>query len=150
MLRDWRDTSLYLSLDTSGLWDLYCIIRVSVVYRGRAVPVGWRVIRHNSYSVKLGVYRDLLKRVAGLLPSGVKVVLLADRGFLDVDLMRYVRAELPWQYRIRVKGNFWFWQPEYGWRQIKQCHLGAGEALLLHQVRLNKTQSLDKVHLWFL
>jgi len=147
VLRDWRDTSLSLSLDTSSLWDLYCIIRVSVVYRGRAVPVGWRVIRHNSCSVKLGVYCDLLKRVAGLLPSGVKVVLLADRGFVAVDLMRYVRAALDWQYRIRVKGNFWFWQPEYGWRQIKQCHLEAGEALLLHQVRLYKTQALDNVHL---
>lgn len=147
VLCDWQDACLYLSLDTSSLWDVYCIIRVSVVYRGRAVPVGWRVIRHNSCSVKLAVYRDLLERVAGLLPGGVKVVLLADRGFVDVDLMRYVRAELHWQYRIRVKGNFWFWQARHGWRQIKQCRLGAGEALLLHQVRLYKTQSLDDVHL---
>jgi hypothetical protein len=147
VLRDWQDDCLYLSLDTSSLWDLYCIIRISVVYRGRGVPVGWRVIRHHSCRVKLEVYRDLLKRVAGLLPAGVKIVLLADRGFVDVDLMRYVRAELNWQYRIRVKGNFWFWQPGRGWRQIQQYHLEAGQALLLHQVRLYKTQSLDHGHL---
>jgi hypothetical protein len=146
-LRDWQDACLYLSLDTSSLWDVYCIIRVSVVYRGRAVPVGWRVIRHPSCSVKLAMYRDLLKRVSRLLPSGVKIVLLADRGFVDVDLMRYVRSVLGWHYRIRVKGNFWFWQAGRGWRQIQACHLGAGESLLLQQVRLYKTDTLADVHL---
>ena len=50
-LAGWQDEVLYLSLDTSCLWNQYCIIRISVVYRGRAVPVGWRVIAHNSSSV---------------------------------------------------------------------------------------------------
>ncbi len=146
-LSEWQEANLYLSLDTSSLWDVYCIIRVSVVYRGRAVPVGWRVIRHPSCSVKLAVYRDLLKRVAGLLPVGVKIVLLADRGFVDVDLMRYVRQELDWHYRIRVKGTFWFWQAGRGWRQIKHSHLSAGEARLLQSVRIYKTDTLSDVHL---
>jgi hypothetical protein len=146
-LSDWQEACLYLSLDTSSLWDVFCLIRVSVVYRGRAVPVGWRVIRHKSCSVKLAVYRDMLKRVAGVLPVGVKVVLLADRGFVDVDLMRYVRQELGWHYRIRVKGNFWFWQAGLGWRQIKDYHLSAGEARLFQQVRIYTTKTLSDVHL---
>ena len=50
-LAGWQDEVLYLSLDTSCLWNQDCIIRISVVYRGRAVPVGWRVIAHNSSSV---------------------------------------------------------------------------------------------------
>lgn len=83
-LAEWQDEVLYLSLDTSCLGQQYCIIRVSVVYRGRAVPVGWRVLVHRSSSVALLSYQDLLRRVAGLMPSGVKVVLLADRGFSEV------------------------------------------------------------------
>jgi hypothetical protein len=146
-LSKWQDSELLLSLDTSLLWDSYCIIRLSVVYRGRAIPVGWRVIEHKSSSVQLSVYQDLLKRVAGLLPSGVKVVLLADRGFVDAELMRYVRNSLNWHYRIRLKGNVWFYRAGRGWRQVKQLHLTAGEAVLLHQVRVYKKHSLTGVHL---
>ncbi|WP_293117002.1 hypothetical protein [Moorena sp. SIO3E8] len=38
-LNRWENELLYLSLDTSMLWNQYCLIRVAVVYRGRAVPV---------------------------------------------------------------------------------------------------------------
>jgi hypothetical protein len=31
--------TVYLALDTSLLWNQYCLIRLSVVYRGRAVPL---------------------------------------------------------------------------------------------------------------
>ena len=51
-LKGWSEEVLYLSLDTSMLWNQYCLIRVALVYRGRAVPVAWRVIEHPSSSVK--------------------------------------------------------------------------------------------------
>ena len=38
-LAEWGENVLYLALDTSMLWNKYCIIRISVVYRGRAVPL---------------------------------------------------------------------------------------------------------------
>ena len=43
---NWKDSEIYLSFDTSMLWDEYCIIRVCVVHLGRAIPVGWRVLKH--------------------------------------------------------------------------------------------------------
>lgn len=51
-----------------------------MVYRGRAVPIAWRVLAHQSSSVALTEYQALLKRTARVLPSGVRVMLLADRG----------------------------------------------------------------------
>jgi hypothetical protein len=33
-LSEWGRHSLYLALDTSMLWGRYCIVRISVVYRG--------------------------------------------------------------------------------------------------------------------
>jgi hypothetical protein len=146
-LADWQDPDLYLCLDTSSLWDQYCLIRVCVVHRGRAVPVGWRVLRHNSTSVGLSAYQELLWLIARILPPAPKVILLADRGFVDADLMRYVRQQLQWHYRIRLKDNFWFKQRGRDWRQVKQCHLGSGEALLFHHVRLYKQRPVDGVHL---
>ena len=39
-LAEWGEQALYVALDTSMLWDTYCLIRLSVIYRGRAVPPG--------------------------------------------------------------------------------------------------------------
>ena len=142
----WQDAHLYLSVDTSLLWQQYCMIRLSVViYRGRAVPVGWRVIRHRSSSVKLSAYRDLLKRVAQLLPEGVKVILLADRGFIDAKLCGYARHTLGWHYRIRLKGTCWFWRPHHGWKQLRDFHLNPGDAWLFRTVRVHKRQTIRDV-----
>ena len=40
-LEGWVGKRLSVALDTSMLWDTYCIVRWSVIYRGRAVPVVW-------------------------------------------------------------------------------------------------------------
>ena len=104
-LANWGEHTLYLALDTSELPGGYCLIRLSVLYRGRAVPIVWQVLKHDSSSVAFEVYRPLLEEAARLMPEGVKVVLLADRGFCDTTLMAYAR-ELGWHYRIRIKGQF--------------------------------------------
>jgi hypothetical protein len=90
-LSGWEVAELYLSFDTTMLWDSFCVIRLSVVYRGRAVPVLCKVLEHGSSSVKFVVYQDVLDKAARLLPSGVKVIFLADRGFVDHQLMRHLR-----------------------------------------------------------
>jgi hypothetical protein len=147
-LSQWSDETLYLSFDTTMLWNRFCVVRLTVVYRGRAIPVTWRVLNHRSSSVKLVVYQDLLARVAQtVIPPGVKVVFLADRGFGDADLMNYLRDTLRWHYRIRLKERCLFWAPRRGWSQGKQFHLGAGQALLFHQVRLFKRHPVRDVHL---
>jgi hypothetical protein len=107
-LASWGEARLYLALDTSMLPDGYCQLRLSVIYRGRAVPLVWQVIAHKSSSVKFKTYQPLLDKAVALLPAGVAVVLLADRGFVDTQLMRYLQNKLMWHYRIRVKANIHF------------------------------------------
>jgi hypothetical protein len=57
-LTAWGEATLYLALDTTMLWDQYCRIRLSVIYRGRAVPLAWQVVEHRSAQVAFRVYRD--------------------------------------------------------------------------------------------
>ena len=115
---EWGESTLYLAFDTSMLWDRYCIIRICVVYRGRAVPIAWEVIEHGSASVSYRVYRRVLHRVPPLLPCQVgKVVLLADRGFADLALMRLCRR-LKWRFHIRIKGNFQVYRPRHGFCSV--------------------------------
>jgi len=38
-LAKWDTNVLYLALDTSTLWDTYGMVRISLIYRGRAIPI---------------------------------------------------------------------------------------------------------------
>src|SRR5436309_3253981 len=80
-LAEWGEQALYVALDTSMLWDTYCLMRLSVIYRGRAVQLVWCVLQHGSAQVSCEAYKELLERAAWLLPRRCQVVLLADRGF---------------------------------------------------------------------
>ena len=148
-LADWQEAVLYLSLDTSMFWDEYCLVRLAVVHRGRALPVVWRVFEHPSASIAFTAYRDLLQQAAERLPQGVKVVLLADRGFVHTDAMAMMTTPLGWHYRIRLKRNTWIWRAGKGWRQLKDFRLQRGEALCFHTVKLHKSEWFGPVHVAF-
>ena len=103
-LRNWVGDRIILALDTTMLRDKACAIRISMIYLGRAVPIAWRVLEHNSSSVKFAAYKEVLRRARSCLPEGVKVIFLADRGFVSKKLMCQLN-EWGWIWRIRIKGN---------------------------------------------
>lgn len=145
-LSEWGHNGLYLALDTSMLWDQYCIIRISVIYRGRAIPLVWTVIEHGSSSVAFETYRCLLDKAQTLIPLGCEVVFLADRGFADTDLMAYASQSLHWHWRIRIKSSFLV--NRRGQRRIKVSNipLKRGEARFWHHVYITE-QRFGPVHL---
>lgn len=145
-LAGWDDAVMYVALDTSLFWEDYCLVRLSVVHRGRTLPVSWCVLHHPSASVAFEAYEWILTRAASCLPKGVKVVLLADRGFVQTDLMHVIRARFGWHYRIRLKRNTWIWRGRKGWCQLKDYALNRGEALCFHTVRLHKGAQYGPVH----
>lgn len=145
-LAQWGVSEITLIEDTTMLWDEFCLVRLSIQYRGRAIPLIWRVLRHGSSSVRFEVYQLMLKQAARVVPAGVSVRFLADRGFADTKLMRYLRDQLQWHFRIRVKSSAWVYRPQRGWTQLKQYHLAAGESILLQEVTLTKTRPLPNVN----
>ncbi|MBE9002044.1 transposase [Nostoc sp. LEGE 12447] len=146
-LSAWGSKEIVLIEDTSMLWNRYCLIRVSVRYRGRAVPVGWRVIEHKSSSISFDVYELLLRRISRLLPTGTKVRFMADRGFADTKLMNYLEQNLGWHYRIRVKNDLWVLRAGKPPCQLRDYHLNLGNALFLQGVQITKTNPYGPVNL---
>jgi len=146
-LQAWNASAITMIEDTSQLWGEYCLIRLSVQYRGRAVPIVWRVIRHKSSSVSFSTYQAMLKRASRLIPAGVSVCLLAERGFADTQLMRYLREDLHWHFRIRVKSHTWIHRPGKGWKQLNQYRLALGEVVLLQGIILTKTKPVAALNL---
>ena len=147
-LAHWEESCLYVSLDTTQYWDEYCLIRLAVVHRGRALPLTWRVLKHASATVAFSEYDEMLKDATKCLPQGRKVVLLADRGFIHTDAMSALQR-LGWHYRIRLKSNTWLWRSTGGWIQPKAVHLARGEVRCLHNVKLHKQQWYGPIHIIF-
>lgn len=96
--------TFYLALDVSDLKNGYILIRLALIYRGRSIPVSWRVMKHHSTSVSYQDYKIVLKQALLLLPPGRPVVLLADRGFVHAQLVKFCR-KYQWGYRLRAKSS---------------------------------------------
>jgi hypothetical protein len=58
-LAEWGDHILYLALETSMLWHTYGLVRTSLVYRGRGIPLMWKVLEHSRSRVAHDVYREV-------------------------------------------------------------------------------------------
>lgn len=134
-LAEWGKHTLYVALDTTLLWNRYCVIRLSVIYRGRAVPLVWEVLEHRSSSVAYEAYAALLEGVPPLLPWGVKVVFLADRGFADTELLAHLRR-LGWHFRIRLKASFGVTRAGRRLCKVEDFKLAPGRAIFLHHVAI--------------
>ncbi len=141
----WFGKKLYVALDTSMLWNTYCLIRLSVVYRGRAVPLVWRVIEHGSSAVSYDTYKALLDEAQSRLPFACRVVFLADRGFADTQLMERLR-QLGWHFRIRIKCNFWIYPCHQAPFQVGAIDLKPGHMTFWQQVSITDKR-FGPVHL---
>ena len=109
----WGRHKISLALDSSSLWDEFVIVRIALIYRGRALPLSWIVLKQQSTMVAFEKYKQILKDAAAVLPKGCSVVLLADRGFDDNDLFCAAR-DLGWGFRIRLKKSlriYWVSKP---------------------------------------
>ncbi len=47
-LSSWKGMAMTLTLDTSVLWDQYCLIEVCLIWGGRSIPLGQTVLEHGS------------------------------------------------------------------------------------------------------
>lgn len=146
-LRDWGEHTLILALDTSVLFEQFCLIRVSVLLRGRAIPLVSRVLEHSSAQVSTAQLLPVLAEVKGMLDFlGLhEVRLLADRGFCDTELMAWLRV-CGWHYRIRIKSSLILAAPD-GQRlcKVNEVRLSPRETRCFHNVTLTG-QHFGPVH----
>ena len=76
-----------------------------VTGHGRATPLLWLTVGKDELKHKRNDYEDIcLCHLKDVLPEGVAVTILADRGFGDVKLFAFL-ASLGFDYAIRLRGN---------------------------------------------
>jgi len=134
-LQGWQSHRLYLALDTTMLWERYCMIHLSVVCCGRAVPLLWRVLEHGSATVAFGEYEGLLRQARWLLRHHPDVMLLADRGFANHDMMAWLRSSR-WHYCLRLPCDVLLHGPRRYPTTVGSMYPPLGEARLYRHVGL--------------
>ena len=103
-----RQLSIGVSLDwTEFDHDDRSTASLSLVTRSRrAIPLVWLTVKKSELKGRRGRYeRQALRMLANALPLGVHVIILADRGFGDVKLYRYIHKTLGFDFVIRFKAN---------------------------------------------
>lgn len=77
-----------------------------VTSHSRATPLLWKTISKKNLKDNRNNYEDqILSRLKFALPEGVKVTIIADRGFFDIKLFHFLKKELNFDYYIRVRNN---------------------------------------------
>ena len=87
--------------------DNQTTLAINLVTRhGRATPLLWKSVSKRSLKRKRNRYEaELLHRLKAVLPSGVKVTVLADRGFGYTDFYHVLSHVLDFDFVIRFRGN---------------------------------------------
>jgi hypothetical protein len=93
------ESRLYIALDTTALTP-FVLIRASLLYRGRAISLAWRALRHRSTQVSFEAYQPVLDQVHAIIPSGMVITRLSDRGFVHERLLHYLQKQR-WHFRLR-------------------------------------------------
>jgi len=101
ILKGWPSTRLALALDATSMGDVFTVLSISVVYRGSAIPVAWKVVRGNVPHAWKPEWIALLKRFSELVEPGWTIIVMTDRGLYARWLYQEIVA-LGWQPLMRI------------------------------------------------
>ena len=118
--------------------DDHSTLVLSLVTRhGRATPLLWKSVRKSTLKGRRNRYEDeLLLRFKEVLPQGVKVTLLADRGFGDQKLFEFLLHTLGFEFIIRIRGNITVTSNRGESRRAEQWIGKGGRAKLLRNAQV--------------
>jgi len=87
--------------------DDQATIMLSLLTRhGRATPLVWLTVDRSTLKNRRNAYEDqVLERLAKVLPAGVRVCIVADRGFGDQKLYWMLAEDLKFDFVIRFRAN---------------------------------------------
>lgn len=100
--------TIMVALDWSSFFDdEQSMLSLNIVTgKGLSTPLLWKSVDKKQLKHNRARYEDqLLSRLKTVLPQGVEVILLADRGFADQKFFRFLDEELKFKYIIRIKSS---------------------------------------------
>ena len=132
---------IVLIFDRTMIEDHLNVLTLCVAYRGRALPLAWKVLK------KPGQYQRchleaLLRWVARQMPAAARSVwVVGDREFQAIALQTMIETELGWNYVQRVTHNLWLYPARGAAFQPSQLGLRPGQQRVCRHVRVTRQQA---------
>jgi hypothetical protein len=101
LLRHLALQTLVLVMDGSGVGRGCTALMIHVIYKGRALPLAWRVRQAPKGHCPEELHIALVDLISGLLPAGAQVVLLGD-GEFDGTRLQQTLQQAGWSYACRT------------------------------------------------
>ena len=116
--------------------DQAMIVLGTQTEHGRSTPLVWKTVTRSALKDQRNAHEDeLLGRFADVLPQGVRVTVVADRGFSDIKLYRFLQ-ELGFEYIIRFRGVVFVESAEGERRKARDWLGGGGRMRVLRGARV--------------
>jgi hypothetical protein len=101
LLRHLALQTVVLVMDGSGVGRGCTALMIHVVYKGRALPLAWRVRQAPQGHFPEDLPIALVELISGLIPAGAQVVLLGD-GEFDGTKLQQTLQQAGWSYACRT------------------------------------------------
>src|SRR6266581_3971444 len=101
LLRHLALQTVVLVMDGSGVGRGCTALMMHVVYKGRALPLAWRVRQAPKGHFPEDLHIAVVALISGLIPAGAKVVFLGD-GEFDGTALQATLNEAGWSYACRT------------------------------------------------
>lgn len=143
-----RKKPLLVALDWTDIRGFHTLMAAAVM-KGRAVPLLWASYTDGQLHRSQNSFEEsLLRLLTTMLPSGVKLILLADRGFGRTELAKTCE-ELKIRYLIRIKPDVRVSHSSYTGRLDEYpVKKGMWRVLAGAEYRSDKAVSLNVVIRW--
>jgi hypothetical protein len=138
LLRQLALETLVLVMDVSSVGRGCSALMMHIIYKGRALPLAWRVRQCPKGHFPEDLHIALVKLVSALIPEGTKVMVLGD-GEFDGTKLQETMNELGWKYACRTsKGNTVRWEDEtFPVEELGAC-IKPGRLIELKEVKITR------------
>lgn len=104
VVEGWDGQQLALAVDATTLGQRFVVLAISVLYRGCAVPVAWKVLPATEALAWEPHWKTLLSHFQQAVPAEWNVIVLGDRGLYAKWLFETITA-LGWHPLLRVNNG---------------------------------------------
>lgn len=123
-----QEQHLALALDATTLGQRFTVLAISVLYRGCAIPVAWKVVKATEPGAWQPHWLKLFDHIRGSVPSDWTVIVSADRG-LYADWLYTQIVSLGWHPMLRINlGGTFCLEGESEFRPLKSVVPGVGSS----------------------
>jgi hypothetical protein len=115
-----NERHLALAMDATSLGQVLVVLAISVVYRGCAIPIAWRVLPAAEQGSWKKPWLDLFSCFEGVIPAEWMVIVMADRGLYASWLFKAIQ-KCKWHPFLRINDQIFFRPKDE--KEFKALHL---------------------------